>query len=60
MLAQVFLDRERDAALEAGRGQDVAVVTGIGEPADQRAHAVRDAGRRIADAVIVDEQEPHN
>jgi len=35
-------------------------VTGVGEPAYQRAHAVRDAGGRIADAVVVDEEEPHN
>ena len=35
-------------------------MAGIGEPLDDRAQALRDAGDRIADAVIVHQQEAHD
>ena len=38
----------------------VAVVAGVGEPVHDRAQALRHAGGRVADAVVVDEEEPHN
>ena len=58
--AQVIVDREGHRALEARRRQDVARVTGVGEPLHDRAQALRHAGGRIADAVVVDEEKAHS
>jgi hypothetical protein len=59
MLPQVFADGEGHVALEASRREDMAGVAGIGQPLDDRAQALRDAGGRVADAVIVGQQESH-
>ncbi len=59
-LFQMFFDCERDGALETGRRQDAALVTGLGEPLHDRPQAVRHACRRIADAVVIDQEESHN
>ena len=58
-VAQVFLDGER-GGFETGGRQDVARVAGIREPRHDGAQALRDAGRRVADAVVVDQQESHD
>src|SRR5438105_3284770 len=60
LLYQVILDGEDHAALEAGGRQDVARMPGILEPLHDRAQAVRDASRGVADAVVIDEKKPHN
>jgi hypothetical protein len=59
VLAEVVLDREGNASFEAPGGQYMAGVPGIREPLDDGPEAVRDSGRRIADAVIVYEKKPH-
>jgi hypothetical protein len=59
LLLQVLLDGEGHTALEARCRQDAAVVSCIREPLHDRPQALRDAGGRIADAVVIDEQEPH-
>ena len=59
LLAEVLVDREGHAPFEAGRGQHVARVPGIGQPLHDGPEAVRDPGRRIADAVIIYEKKPH-
>ena len=56
---QVIFDREPVNAPEAGRGEDVTGMAGIREPRHDRAKALRDAGRGVADAVVVDQQESH-
>ena len=58
--SQVILDGEGHGTLEAGRREDVARMTGVGEPLHDRAQALRHAGGRVADAVVVDEEKPHN
>ena len=58
--SQVILDAEGHRALEAGRGEDVARMTVIGEPLHDRPQALRDAGGWIADAVVIDQEKPHN
>jgi hypothetical protein len=60
LLPQVFLDREGHRTLEAGSRQDMARMTGVREPLHDRSEAVRDPGRRIADAVIVNEKKAHD
>ena len=47
------------ATLEAGRREDVARMTGVCEPLHDRPQALRHAGGRVADAVVVDEEKPH-
>jgi len=59
-LSKVFPDREGHRALESRRRQDVAGVAGIGQPSHDRAEALRHAGGRIADAMIVREKKPHD
>ncbi len=46
-------------ALEARGREDVAGMPGVREPLDDRAQALRHAGGRIADAVVVDEEKSH-
>jgi hypothetical protein len=58
-LSQVILDREGDRTLEPRRRQDVAGVARVGQPFHDRAQALRHSGRRIADAMIVRQQKPH-
>ena len=54
LLSQVIVDAERDTALEAGRGENVARMTGICEPLHDRPQALCDASGRVADAVVID------
>ena len=56
---KVLVDRERDGAFETCGRQDLAVVPRFHEPAHDGAEAVCDAGGRVADAMVVDEQEAH-
>ena len=60
LLRQVILDRENHRALEASRRHDAARMTRIREPLHDRAETLRDARGRIADAVIVHEEKPHD
>jgi hypothetical protein len=60
LLRQVLLDRERHWTLEACRCEDAALMARLSEPFDDRAQALRHAGRRVADAVVVDQKEAHD
>jgi hypothetical protein len=60
LLPQMLFDRERHGAFEAGRRENAAGMTGIGEPFHDRAQALRHAGRRIADAVVIGQEEAHD
>ena len=60
LLSQMILDGEGHSTLEPGRREDVARVTGVCEPLHDRAQALRHAGGWVADAVVIDEQKPHN
>ena len=44
LLPQVFFKRESHPALEAGRREDMARMTGVGEPLDDRAKTLRHTG----------------
>ena len=57
--AEMFCQRERDAALESRGRQNFALVSGLGQPLHDRPQALRHARRGIADAVIVDQEKTH-
>ena len=60
MLSQMILDGEGHGTLEAGRREDVARMTGVREPLHDRAQALRHAGGRIADAVVIGQEKSHS
>ena len=60
LLVQVIFDRERHTAFEAGRREDVARMTAICQPFHDRPQALCDASGWVADAVVIDQEEPHN
>jgi hypothetical protein len=58
-LSQMILDRKRDTALEAGRREDLAVMTGVCEPLHDRPQALRHTSCCVSDAVVIHEEKPH-
>ena len=58
--SQVILDGEGHRTREAGRREDVARMTGVCQPLHDGAQALRHASSWVGDAVVIDEEKPHN
>jgi len=57
--AQMIFDRKGHRTLETRRREDVACMTGVGEPLHDRAQTLRHAGGCVADAVVIDQEKSH-
>jgi hypothetical protein len=55
----VLFDRECDGALEARRRQNATRVAGVRKPSHDRAEALRHTRSRVADAVVIHQEKPH-